>query len=93
MSQLSEAKRRLREHSEHYLLQDSVRRLGKGVPGTVKPYADRRAALAAALRAALPARAVVVQAAGDGQAADDREGLDAAAARALRALEAAAKDA
>ena len=38
MSQLSEAKRRLREQSEHYLLQDSIRRLGKGVPGTVKPY-------------------------------------------------------
>ena len=38
MSQLAEAKRRLRERSEHYLLQDSIRRLGKGVPGTVKPY-------------------------------------------------------
>jgi hypothetical protein len=35
---MSELKRRLRERSEHALLQDSVRRLGKGVPGTVKPY-------------------------------------------------------
>jgi hypothetical protein len=35
---MSELKRRLREQSEHYLLQDSVRRLGNGVPGTVKPY-------------------------------------------------------
>ena len=32
---MSDFKRRLREQSEHYLLQDSVRRLGKGVPGTV----------------------------------------------------------
>ncbi|HWK26709.1 MAG TPA: hypothetical protein VNS09_09105 [Solirubrobacter sp.] len=31
-------KQRLREQSEHYLLQDSVRRLGHGVPGTVEPY-------------------------------------------------------
>ena len=33
-------KQRLREQSEHYLLQESTRRLGKGVPGTVKPYRD-----------------------------------------------------
>ena len=38
MRWFSEAKQRLREQSEHYLLQDSVRRLGKGVPGTVEPY-------------------------------------------------------
>lgn len=31
-------KQRLREQSEHYLLQDSIRRLGRGVPGTVEPY-------------------------------------------------------
>jgi hypothetical protein len=35
---MSELKRRLRERSEHYLLQESTRRLGQGVPGTVKPY-------------------------------------------------------
>ena len=35
---MSDFKQRLREQSEHYLLQDSVRRLGKGVPGTVSPY-------------------------------------------------------
>jgi hypothetical protein len=35
---MSELKRRLRERSEHYLLQESVARLGKGAPGTVKPY-------------------------------------------------------
>jgi hypothetical protein len=35
---MSELKRRLRERSEHYLLQDSMRRLGKDVPGTFKPY-------------------------------------------------------
>jgi hypothetical protein len=31
-------KQRLREKSEHYLLQDAMRRLGQGVPGTVTPY-------------------------------------------------------
>jgi hypothetical protein len=35
---MSEFKRRLRERSEHYLLQDAAARLGRGVPGTVKPY-------------------------------------------------------
>ena len=35
---MSELKRRLRERSEHYLLQESVQRLGRGMPGTVKPY-------------------------------------------------------
>ena len=35
---MSDFKQRLREQSEHYLLQDSVRRLGKGAPGTVAPY-------------------------------------------------------
>src|SRR6185503_20423650 len=41
MSRLAEAKRRLRQQSEHYLLVDSARRLGKGAPGTVKPYRGR----------------------------------------------------
>jgi len=41
MSRLSEAKRRLRQQSEHYLLEDSARRLGKGVPGTVEPHRGR----------------------------------------------------
>jgi hypothetical protein len=35
---ISELKRRLRERSEHYLLLDAARRLGKGVPHTVKAY-------------------------------------------------------
>jgi len=35
---MSELQRRLRERSEHYLLQESVRRLGKGVPGTTPAY-------------------------------------------------------
>ena len=35
---MNELKRRLRARSEYYLLQESTRRLGKGVPGTVKPY-------------------------------------------------------
>jgi hypothetical protein len=35
---MSELKRRLRARSEYYLLQESTRRLGKGVPGTVKPF-------------------------------------------------------
>ena len=34
----SEFKRRLREQSEHYLLLDAAKRLGKGVPATSKPY-------------------------------------------------------
>jgi hypothetical protein len=41
MSALSDAKRRLRERSEHYLLQDAAARLGKDVPGTVAPYRGR----------------------------------------------------
>ena len=35
---MSTLKQQLRERSEHYLLQESTQRLGKGVPGTVKPY-------------------------------------------------------
>ena len=35
---LGELKRRVRERSEHYLLLDAARRLGKGVPHTVKGY-------------------------------------------------------
>jgi hypothetical protein len=41
MSRLAEAKRHLRERSEHYLLRDAAARLGKGVPGTVAPYRGR----------------------------------------------------
>ena len=90
MSGLTDAKRRLREQSEHYLLQDSVAAAGQGRAGHGRALPrTRRAGLAAALRPALPARAVDGQAARDGRAADDREGLDAAAARAGRALEAA----
>ena len=35
---MSDLKRRLREQSEHYLLLESTQRLGRDVPGTVKPY-------------------------------------------------------
>ena len=38
---MSAAKRRLREQSEHYLMQAAIRRHGTGVPGTVKPYRER----------------------------------------------------
>jgi hypothetical protein len=38
MSRLGQVKRRLREDSEHYLMLDAAERLGKGAPGTVKPY-------------------------------------------------------
>jgi hypothetical protein len=38
MSRLAQVKRRLRDRSEHYLLQDAAARLGKGVPSTVAPY-------------------------------------------------------
>jgi hypothetical protein len=41
MSRLADAKRHLRDRSEHYLLQDSAARLGKGVPGTFEPYRGR----------------------------------------------------
>jgi hypothetical protein len=34
-------KRRLRERSEHYLLQAAIRELGTGAPGTVEPYGER----------------------------------------------------
>lgn len=34
-------KQTLRERSEHYLLLDAARRLGRGVPGTFKPYGGR----------------------------------------------------
>ena len=44
MSRLAEAKRHLRDRSEHYLLQDAAARLGKGVPGTYKPYRGTRRA-------------------------------------------------
>ena len=33
---IGELKRRLREQSEHYLLLDAAKRLGKGAPSTVK---------------------------------------------------------
>jgi hypothetical protein len=38
---LADLKRRLREQSEHYLLLDAARRLGKDVPSTVKPYGTK----------------------------------------------------
>jgi len=41
MSSLADIKRRLRDRSEHYLLQDAAARLGRGVPGTVEPYHGR----------------------------------------------------
>jgi hypothetical protein len=38
---MSAAKRRLRDRSEHYLMQAAIREHGSGVPGTVKPYGER----------------------------------------------------
>ena len=35
------AKRRLRERSEHFLLQAALREIGSGAPSTVKPYRAR----------------------------------------------------
>jgi hypothetical protein len=34
-------RQRLRERSEHFLLQAAIRQHGTGVPGTVKPYRER----------------------------------------------------
>jgi hypothetical protein len=41
MSGFADMKRRLRDRSEHYLLQAAVRDLGADAPGTVKPYRQR----------------------------------------------------
>jgi hypothetical protein len=41
MSALADTKRRLRERSEHYLLQAAMRDLGRDAPSTVKPYRRR----------------------------------------------------
>ena len=41
MSALADIKRRLRDRSEHYLLQAAIRDLGSDVPGTVVPYRAR----------------------------------------------------
>jgi hypothetical protein len=38
---MSTFKRRLRDRSEHYLLQAAMRDVGTGAPGTVKPYRER----------------------------------------------------
>jgi len=34
-------RRRLRERSEHFLMQAAIRRHGAGMPGTVAPYRER----------------------------------------------------
>jgi hypothetical protein len=34
-------RRRLRERSEHFLMQAAIRQHGTGMPGTVKPYRER----------------------------------------------------
>jgi hypothetical protein len=38
---MSTAKRRLRDRSEHFLMQAAIREIGSGAPGTVKPYRER----------------------------------------------------
>ena len=38
---MSTAKQRLRDRSEHYLMQAAIREIGAGAPGTVKPYRER----------------------------------------------------
>jgi hypothetical protein len=45
MSTLDRTKRRLRDRSEHYLLQAAMRDVGTGAPGTVAPYKARDGAL------------------------------------------------
>ena len=61
----------------------SVRRLGKGVPGTVKPYRGTDGPALAAVSSCRSTGACRGRSSGgDGHAADDRQGLDAAAARA-----------
>ena len=85
------AEQRLRERSEHYLMQAAIRRARRRRAGhrQALPRA-RRAAVAVAVRAGVPARAVGGEGAGDEGAADDRVGVHAAAAAARRALAAAA---
>jgi hypothetical protein len=41
MTALDRLKQRLRERSEHYLLQAAMRDVGTGTPGTVAPFDDR----------------------------------------------------
>jgi hypothetical protein len=38
---MSAFKRRLRDRSEHFLLQAAMRQVGSGAPSTVKPYRGR----------------------------------------------------
>jgi hypothetical protein len=38
---MSTAKQRLRDRSEHYLMQAAIREIGAGAAGTVKPYRER----------------------------------------------------
>ena len=85
---LDRMKRRLRDRSEHYLMLD-VRAPARSRrrPARRSPTARRGGVLwRLAVRPALPAAAVGAQAAGDGGAADDRDGLEAAGAPAARAV-------
>ena len=41
MSAVADIKRRLRERSEHYLMQAAMRDVGRGAPATVKAYQGR----------------------------------------------------
>jgi hypothetical protein len=41
MSGLADTKRRLRERSEHYLMQAAMRDVGQGAPNTFKAYKTR----------------------------------------------------
>ena len=45
MSALADIKRRLRDRSEHYLLQAAMRDVGEGRPGTFKAYPSREGLL------------------------------------------------
>jgi hypothetical protein len=45
MSAFADMKRRLRDRSEHYLLQAAMRDVGSGAPGTVNAYRDRSGVL------------------------------------------------
>jgi hypothetical protein len=45
MSGVADMKRRLRERSEHYLMQAAMRDVGRDAPGTVKAYRGREGLL------------------------------------------------
>ncbi len=87
MRALDDVKRRLRDRSEHYLMQAAVRDLGAGAPGTVAPYRERGGRLWRLVFVPLYRRVPwTAQAARDGRPAHDRDRVEAARARGARAV-------